>query len=95
MRNLSELAIKNRNLVWYFIIVIAVAGIFSYVKLGRMEDPAYTVRQMVVTAAWPGATARQMEEQVADKIEKNFRIRRTSITSKAIHAPARRSFTSI
>ena len=62
MRNLSELAIKNRTLVWYFIIVIAIAGVFSYMKLGRMEDPAYTVRQMVVTAAWPGATARQMEE---------------------------------
>lgn len=72
MRNLSELAIKNRNLVWYFILVIAVAGIFSYWRLGRMEDPAYTVRQMVVTAAWPGATAQQMEEQVADKIEKKL-----------------------
>lgn len=72
MRNLSELAIKNRTLVWYFIIVIAIAGVFSYMKLGRMEDPAYTVRQMVVTAAWPGATARQMEEQVTDKIEKKL-----------------------
>lgn len=72
MKNLSELAINNKNLMWYFIIVIAIAGIFSYMKLGRMEDPAYTVRQMVVTAAWPGATARQMEEQVTDKIEKKL-----------------------
>ncbi|WP_301859138.1 efflux RND transporter permease subunit [uncultured Megasphaera sp.] len=72
MRNLSELSLKNRVLVWYFIILIAVAGIFSYIKLGRMEDPAYTVRQMVVTAAWPGATAEQMQEQVTDKIEKKL-----------------------
>jgi multidrug efflux pump subunit AcrB len=72
MKNLSEIALKNRSLVWYFIIVIAIAGIFSYMKLGRMEDPAYTVRQMVVTVAWPGASAQQMEEQVTDKIEKKL-----------------------
>lgn len=72
MRNLSELSLKNRPLVWYFIIVIAIAGIFSYMKLGRMEDPAYTVRQMVVSVAWPGATAQQMEDQVTDKIEKKL-----------------------
>lgn len=72
MRNLSELALHNRYLVWYFIIVVAIAGIFSYMKLGRMEDPAYTVRQMVVTVAWPGATAQQMQDQVTDKIEKKL-----------------------
>ena len=72
MRNLTEVSLKNKALVWYFIIMIALAGIFSYLKLGRMEDPAYTVRQMVVTVAWPGATAKQMEEQVTDKIEKKL-----------------------
>ncbi|MCI1821567.1 MAG: efflux RND transporter permease subunit [Megasphaera sp.] len=72
MRNLSEIALKNKALVWYFIVVIAIAGIFSYIKLGRMEDPAYTVRQMVVTVAWPGASAQQMDEQVNDKIEKKL-----------------------
>lgn len=51
MRNLTELSLKNKTLVWYFIVVIALAGIFSYMKLGRMEDPAYTVRKMVVTVA--------------------------------------------
>lgn len=40
MRNLTELSLKNKTLVWYFIVVIALAGIFSYMKLGRMEDPA-------------------------------------------------------
>ena len=72
MRNLSELSLKNKSLVWYFIIVIAIAGIFSYMKLGRMEDPAYTVRQMVVYVSWPGASAKQMEDQVTDKIEKKL-----------------------
>lgn len=64
--------IKNKNLVWYFIVVIFFAGIFSYTKLGRMEDPSFTIRQMVVSVAWPGATASQMEEQVTDKIEKKL-----------------------
>lgn len=72
MRNLSELALKNKVLVWYFIVIIAIAGIFSYMKLGRMEDPSYTVRQMIVSVSWPGATAQQMEEQVTDKIEKKL-----------------------
>lgn len=72
MRNLSEVSLHNKYLVWYFIIVVAIAGIFSYMKLGRMEDPAYTVREMVVTVAWPGATAQQMQDQVTDKIEKKL-----------------------
>ena len=72
MRNLSEVSIHNRVLVWYFIILVAIAGIFSYMKLGRMEDPTYTVRTMVVSVAWPGATAEQMQEQVTDKIEKKL-----------------------
>lgn len=72
MKNLSELALKNKAIVWYFIVIVAIAGVFSYMKLGRMEDPAYTVRQMVVTVAWPGATAQQMQDQVTDKIEKKL-----------------------
>ena len=72
MKNLTEVSLKNKNLVWYFIVVIFIAGIFSYTKLGRMEDPSFTIRQMVVSVAWPGATAEQMEEQVTDKIEKKL-----------------------
>ena len=72
MRNLTEISLKNKNLVWYFIVVIFLAGIFSYTKLGRMEDPSFTIRQMVISVAWPGATAQQMEEQVTDKIEKKL-----------------------
>ena len=73
MRNLTEVSLKNRALVWYFIIVTAIGGIFFYFKLGRMEDPNFTINQMVVTAAWPGASADQMEQQVTDKLESEFR----------------------
>ena len=73
MRNLTEVSLKNRTLVWYFIIVTAIGGIFFYFKLGRMEDPNFTINQMVVTAAWPGASADQMEQQVTDKLESKFR----------------------
>lgn len=73
MRNLTEVSLKNRALVWYFIIITAIGGIFFYFKLGRMEDPNFTINQMVVTAAWPGASADQMEQQVTDKLESKFR----------------------
>lgn len=72
MRNLTEVALKNKVLVWYFIVVTAIGGIFAYNKLGRMEDPQFTIRQMVVSAAWPGATAQEMQEQVTDKLEKKL-----------------------
>lgn len=73
MRNLTEVSLKNQVIVWYFIIVTAIGGIFFYFKLGRMEDPNFTINQMVVTAAWPGASADQMEQQVTDKLESKFR----------------------
>ncbi len=72
MRNLTEVALKNKSLVWYFIIVAAIGGIFSYFTLGRMEDPKFTIREMIIVAYWPGATAEEMTEQVTDKIEKKL-----------------------
>ena len=72
MRNLTELSLRHRTLVWYFIIVFTIGGVFAYNALGRMEDPAFTIRQMVVTAVWPGATAEEMQEQVTDKLERRF-----------------------
>lgn len=72
MRNLTELSLRHRTLVWYFIIVFTIGGIFAYESLGRMEDPAFTIRQMVISAAWPGATAEEMQEQVTDKLERRF-----------------------
>lgn len=59
-------------MVWYFIIVTAIGGIFAYTKLGRMEDPAFTIRQMVVSAVWLGSTAEEMQNQVTDKLEKKI-----------------------
>jgi len=72
MKNLTEIALKNKDLVWYFIIITFIAGIVSYMQLGRMEDPPFTIRQMIVSASWPGASAQQMEEQVTDKLEKKI-----------------------
>ena len=72
MRNLTELSLKNTGLVWYFIVVIAIGGVASYFRLGRMEDPSFTIREMIITAAWPGATAEQMAQQVTDKLEKKL-----------------------
>ena len=67
--NLSEWAIRHRSLVTYFMLVIVVAGVWSYFRLGRSEDPDFTVKTMVVQAAWPGATLGDTLEQVTDRIE--------------------------
>jgi multidrug efflux pump len=67
--NLSELALKNSTLTLFFMIVLTAAGVFAYFNLGRGEDPPFTIKQMVVSAAWPGATSREMERQVTDKLE--------------------------
>ena len=72
MRNLTELALKNRTLIWFFIAMTFASGVFSYFKLGRMEDPSFTIREMVITTAWPGATASEVEEQVTDKLERKI-----------------------
>ncbi len=70
--NMTEWALKHKELVYFFIVIVFVGGIISYQKLGRMEDPDFTIRQMVVSVSWPGASARQVEEQVTDKIEKKL-----------------------
>lgn len=70
--NLTEWALENKSVVYFFIILMFVTGAYSYQSLGRMEYPDYVIRQMVVSAAWPGASAKQVEEQVADKIEKQL-----------------------
>ncbi|MEZ7891875.1 MAG: efflux RND transporter permease subunit [Candidatus Wallbacteria bacterium] len=70
--NLTEWTLKHQQLTFFFIILIFAAGIFSYLNLGRLEDPDFTIRQMIVSVVWPGATAQQVEEQVTDKIEKKL-----------------------
>ena len=62
--NLAEWSLEHTHLVVFLIGLLAALGMYSYENLGRMEDPDYTVREMVVVTRWPGATARQVEEQV-------------------------------
>ena len=67
--NLSALALKHSTLTVFFMLAFTVAGIFAFFSLGRAEDPPFTIKQMVVSAAWPGATSREVEQQVTEKIE--------------------------
>ena len=68
--NWAEWAIKHKQVIHFFSALIAIMGIFCYAVLGRQEDPSFPLTQMVISAAWPGATAKQMEMHVTDKIEK-------------------------
>lgn len=70
--NLSALAVRERSVTLFFILVTAVAGLLSFFELGRAEDPAFTVRALVVSALWPGASARQMQDLVAEPLEKRI-----------------------
>ena len=70
--NLSEWGLTHRSLVLYFLIVCTLIGLFSYTRLGQSEDPPFTFKVMVVRAEWPGASAREIEQQVTDKIEKKL-----------------------
>ena len=68
--NWAEWAIKHKQVVHFFSVLVAIMGIICFGVLGRQEDPSYALTQMVISAAWPGATAKQMEMHVTDKIEK-------------------------
>jgi multidrug efflux pump subunit AcrB len=70
--NLSEWAITHRPLVLFIILILGAAGAYSYLNLGRAEDPSFTIKNMVVNVTWPGATASEMQTQVADRIEKKL-----------------------
>jgi len=70
--NLSRWSITHRPLVLFVIILLAAAGIYSYLNLGRAEDPSFTIKTMVVHVGWPGATAAELQAQAVDKIEKKL-----------------------
>ena len=70
--NLSTWALGHRSFVWYLMLLIVVAGGLSYTRLGREEDPAFTIKAMVVSASWPGATVVDMTNQVTDRIERKL-----------------------
>lgn len=70
--NLSAWAVRQQPLVMFLIIVLSLAGAYSYMRLGRAEDPSFTIKVGVIQVAWPGATAFEMQNQVTDRIEKKL-----------------------
>lgn len=70
--NLSALAVRERAVTLFMVCLISLAGIVAFFKLGRAEDPAFTVKVMTIVTAWPGATAQEMQDQVAEKLEKRL-----------------------
>ena len=70
--NISALAVKERSVTLFVIILIVVAGLFSFNKLGRAEDPSFTIKQMTFYTVWPGATPQEMQDQVAEPLEKRM-----------------------
>ncbi|PNG26774.1 efflux RND transporter permease subunit [Methylocella silvestris] len=70
--NLSALAVRERGVTLFLIIGIIISGAFAYMNLGRAEDPNFTVKVLTVSAAWPGASAQEMQDLVADPLEKRL-----------------------
>ena len=70
--NLSALAVRERSVTLFLVCLISLAGLVAFFKLGRAEDPAFTIKVMTIVTAWPGATAQEMQDQVAEKIEKRL-----------------------
>ena len=71
--NLADWALRHKSIIYYFITVLLTFGIFSFTHMGRMEDPDFTMRTMVVGVSWPGASPQQMSDQVTDKLEEKLR----------------------
>ena len=70
--NLTEWALRHRAVVLFLIIVVGVAGIFSFSRLGQLEDPKFSVPSMTATVIWPGASAQQIQDELLNRIEKKF-----------------------
>ena len=70
--NLSEWALRHRSIAIYLMILAVAAGVFSYMKLGRNEDPSFVIKTMVVQAAWPGATIDETLNQVTERLERTL-----------------------
>lgn len=70
--NLSALAVRERSVTLFLIVLVTIAGIYAFFGLGRAEDPPFTVKQMTAIAVWPGATAQEIQDQVAEPLEKRL-----------------------
>src|SRR5438045_5154753 len=70
--NLSAIAVRERAVTLFFIVMLAAAGVYAFLMLGRAEDPSFTIKNLTVTTVWPGATAREMQDLVAEPLEKRL-----------------------
>src|SRR6266849_9781032 len=70
--NLSALAVRERSVTLFFLLAMVIAGAFAYFKLGRAEDPGFTIKVFTVTVDWDGATAQEMQDLVAEPLEKRM-----------------------
>src|SRR6478735_1899079 len=70
--NLSAIAVRERAVTLFFILLLIAAGAYAFLMLGRAEDPGFTLKNLTVTTAWPGATAREMQDLVAEPLEKRL-----------------------
>ena len=70
--NLSAIAVRERAVTLFFIILLAAAGAYAFLMLGRAEDPSFTIKTLTVTTVWPGATAQEMQDLVAEPLEKRM-----------------------
>jgi multidrug efflux pump len=70
--NLTDWALRNRAIVLFMLLIVAVAGAFSFTRLGQLEDPNFSVPSMTAGVFWPGATAQQVQDEVLNRMEKKF-----------------------
>ena len=70
--NLSAIAVRERAVTLFFLLLLVAAGAYAFLMLGRAEDPSFTIKTLTVTTAWPGATAREMQDLVAEPLEKRL-----------------------
>jgi multidrug efflux pump subunit AcrB len=87
--NLSDWALDHASLVWYFMIVFSVLGYFTYMNLGREEDPSFTIKIMTISAAWPGASVEETTRQVTERIERKLEELESLDFTRSVTTPGR------
>lgn len=85
--NLSDWALDHASLVWYFMIVFALLGFFTYQNLGREEDPSFVIKTMTISAAWPGASVEETTRQVTERIERKLEELESLDFSRSVTTP--------
>ncbi|MDR6575898.1 multidrug efflux pump subunit AcrB [Pseudomonas extremaustralis] len=70
--NISALAVRERAVTLFLLVLATVAGIYAFTQLGRAEAPAFTIRAMIVSVKWPGASPQELQAQVVDRLEKRI-----------------------